>query len=214
MAEQVGVVRARLFEALAEGGLMTTSEVTSVLQRAGVDVDSGRVHALLTSEALRGTVTAGTRDVAGIARVAVWRLAARPVLCWEKPEKAESYEAWARYQAECAPPGTYVPNMSDAWKARWKARMLGQRSGDLRVEVRKSTGIYRGGSVQVKLVAGDDGTVTMSMNGTAELTRQEFTELGAAVAEARAAMEAWRAGQSCQALPEGVKATAEGDGDR
>jgi hypothetical protein len=114
------------------------------------------------------------------------------VLTWEKPPQAEPYEQWAACQADSAPPGTYAPNMDDGWKLRWKAKMRGLRKGDLRVEIRKSTGVRHAGSVQVLIIVGEDGTVCMSMNGAAEFSRDDWQQLFSAVAEARRAMVRFR----------------------
>ena len=115
------------------------------------------------------------------------------VLTWDKPAQAKSYEEWASYQADSAPPGTYQPNMSDSAKEMWKAKLCGQRGGQLYVEIRKSVGVQHSGSVQVKIVVHEDGFVQTSMNGTAGWSQQEFLELGQAVEEARHAMAAYRA---------------------
>lgn len=114
------------------------------------------------------------------------------VLDWGKPPQAQPHEEWAAYEADGAPPGTYQPNMDDAWKERWKAKLLGQRSDELRVEIRKSTSVSRAGSVQVKIIVFEDGSVLMSMNGTASLSADDFTSMYLAVGEARLAMSAWR----------------------
>jgi hypothetical protein len=114
------------------------------------------------------------------------------VLTWEKPPPEQPYGQWASYQADSTPPGTYVPNMDDGWKASWKAVLRGQRGPGLRVEIRKSSSIRRGGSVQVKIVVSEDGSIQMSMNGTAEFTGGEFRELGGAIGEAMDAMCRYR----------------------
>lgn len=111
------------------------------------------------------------------------------VLCWDKPPLAQPYADWAAYQADSAPPGTYMPNMSDEWKNRWKAKLLGQRSprySRLRVEVRKT--VTGGPYAQVLIVVYHDGQVRMSMNGAAHFSKREFAELQLAVTEAREAM--------------------------
>lgn len=123
------------------------------------------------------------------------------VLEWGTAPKAEPYEQWARYQADDAPPGTYAPNMDDDWKSRWKARMAGQKSGALRVEVRKTTSITRGSSVQVLVIVHEDGSVQMSMNGTAEITAADLTDMYLGVAEARQAMTTWRAEHPRAVIP-------------
>lgn len=115
------------------------------------------------------------------------------VLTWERPPKAETYEDWAAWQADSAPPGTWVPNMDDAWKLKWKAKMAGQRSGDLRVEIRKSTGVRHAGSVQVLIIVSEEGTVTVSMNGAAGFSGEDWQQMYSAVAEARRAITRFRA---------------------
>lgn len=114
------------------------------------------------------------------------------VLTWEMPPRAVPVEEWKAYEADGAPPGTYQPNMNREWQERWKAKMAGQRGDELRVEIRKSTSVSRAGSVQVKIIAYEDGSVNMSMNGTASLSADDFTNMYLAVGEARLAMTAWR----------------------
>lgn len=125
-------------------------------------------------------------------RHGLWVTGPPQLLVWDKPPQAGPYEQWASCQADSAPPGTYQPNMSPAWMARWKATMRGQRSEDLmedlRVEIRKSVASGHH-SAQAKIVVCLSGEVLMSMNGTAEFTAQEFAELPLAVAEAREAMQ-------------------------
>lgn len=186
-------VREAAMRLLREHGPLTTSTLTGMMNRQGVEADSGKVSALLTAEVMDGTVRAEAAGGKG-GRGPLWRLTARQVLCWDRPPQEALYEEWARYQADGAPPGTYSPNMTDEWKARWKARMLGRRGGELRTEVRKSTTIGPGGSVQVKLVITEEGQVTMSMNGAASFSAGEFRDMGLAVAEAITAMAEHRAG--------------------
>lgn len=121
-----------------------------------------------------------------------WSLVPLQVLCWDKAPKAQDPAERAQWWGGGIP-GAYAPNMDEQWMARWKARLAGQRGHELRVEVRKTTCITRGSSVQVLLVAWEDGQVGMSMNGTAEFSPQDWADMQAAVGEARAAMAAWRA---------------------
>lgn len=115
-----------------------------------------------------------------------------PVLTWEIPPKAVPHEEWAKYEADSAPPGTYVPNMDAEWMAKWKAKLYGTRSGELRTEIRKTFSITRGSSVQGKFVVYEDGTMQVSMNGTAGFTEQDAADFFAAIAEARDMMGRWR----------------------
>jgi hypothetical protein len=103
------------------------------------------------------------------------------VLAWAKPLPVMTTQEWRAISADSAPPGVYVPNMSEADRAAWKAKAVGGR--DPRVEIRKTAG-----GTQVLIVVRAAG-VRMSMNGPAEFTRDEWPELDAAVAEARSVLE-------------------------
>jgi hypothetical protein len=190
---------------IAETGPVTTGDLLARVHEAGLRA--------ATPEQLIGLLEAGKAQ--GIFAVSVerragtfslgypqWRLTGQslangqcrePVLVWDKPPKAESYEDWASYQADSAPPGTYVPNMNDDWKRAWKATMAGQRSRDLRIEVRKSVQVRHAGSVQVKAVVYETGDVLMSMNGVAGFSPAAWAELQQAVTEAHDAMRSYRA---------------------
>lgn len=202
------IVRERALAILAAEGPMTTAELLGSLLRGGLEADSGQVHALLTAEALAGVVKVGSREEDG-ARVPMWRLARHSLLAWERPPRAEDAAVRAEYWGGGIP-GAYAPNMSREWMSRWKAVMEGTRKPPLRVTIRKSTGITRGSSCQVKVIAAEDGLVTMSMNGTATFGAGEWAELFQAVAEARAAMARNQAEKSYQDLPGHVRAAVEG----
>lgn len=209
---KAGIVRERALGILAGEGPLTTAALTEALLRGGLEVDSGQVHAMLTAETLAGCVKVGSTKQGG-QMVPLWRLARRSLLTWEKPPKAEDPAVRAEYYGGGIP-GAYAPNMSQEWMGRWKAVMEGTRVPPLRVVVRKSTGITHGSSCQVKLIAGEDGSVVMSMNGTAAFGAGEWAELHQAVGEARAAMARYRAEKSYQELPPRVHAAVEEAGDR
>jgi hypothetical protein len=59
------------------------------------------------------------------------------VLSWDKPKKARSTaEHNARNSSDTGVDGTYVPNMSEKDRLRWKAKLVtGQ---DPRIEIRKT----------------------------------------------------------------------------
>lgn len=61
------------------------------------------------------------------------------VLMWDKPKRVMSKEDWAENQADGAPPGTYVPNMSEKDRMRWKAKLVGQKTGFPQVELRRDS---------------------------------------------------------------------------
>jgi hypothetical protein len=105
------------------------------------------------------------------------------VLRWDKPVRAMTDEEWRAISADSAPPGVYVPNMSQADRLAWKARAI--RGKDTRVEIRKSTQ-----ATQVLIIVRRGPQVRMSMNGPAEFTVTEWYELGRVVAEAAAVLSA------------------------
>lgn len=114
-----------------------------------------------------------------------------------------STDEWKSISADGAPPGVYVPNMSDADAQTWRAKLTGVRT-EPQVEIRKSVG-----GVNVTLVVGLDGynykyykrnderwptegtrglNVHVAMNGPLRLTFDAFhtftDELDSAVREA------------------------------
>jgi hypothetical protein len=104
----------------------------------------------------------------------------RSVLMWDKPAKVMTTEEWQAISADSAPPGVYVPNMSDADRAAWKAKAI--KGQDPRVEIRKTAG-----GTQVLIIVRPE-SVRMSMNGSATFTQEEWGELGTAVTEAAGAI--------------------------
>lgn len=105
------------------------------------------------------------------------------VLVWGRPAKVMTDEEWRSISADSAPPGVYVPNMSDADRAAWKAKAIKGR--DPRVEIRKTAG-----GTQVLIIVRPGPRVRMSMNGPAEFTVQEWYGLGQVVAEAASVLGA------------------------
>ena len=207
---EVEDVRAAMMQALAEGGELTTDELTIRLNavRAGeglAAVTTGQVHALLTAAAIAGEVRVSTRPASPF-NIATWAVKGE-LLAWGDPPRAQDPAERAEYWGGGIP-GAYAPNMSEAWMSRWKAELAGTRKGPLRVIVRKSTGVTRGTCCQVKLIIAEGGDVTMSMNGTAELTAREFADLRRVAAEAHAAMARWRADRTMPGKAAGKAVTA------
>ena len=60
------------------------------------------------------------------------------VLMWEKPKQVMSKEERASYQADGAPPGTWMSNMSHEDSMRWKAKIVGKTTGCPQVELRRN----------------------------------------------------------------------------
>jgi|SRR5579885_1980260 len=129
------------------------------------------------------------------------------VLCWDKPKKVMSKEEWAEsYGADGAPPGCYQPNMSQADRKKWKAKLVGQKAGFPQVEIRKDSTViivslngykykqYDTRRSQENLAKArkfnrnesfaDWPTVHVATAGAMQLTFQELDELQSAIQEA------------------------------
>ena len=124
--------------------------------------------------------------------------AAKTVLCWDKPKRAMPVEDWKGISADSAPPGVYVPNMSDADRKKWKAKLVGTKTGHPQVEIRKSAGSEMLIIVSLKGVRevshrGDrihkGVNIKMSMNGPAMLSFQDAADLQLAINEAHQKLE-------------------------
>lgn len=121
------------------------------------------------------------------------------VLRRDKPPKIMSTEKWQQISADSAPPGVYMPNMSDADAATWRAKLIGGR--DRRVEIRitvigperaappRSWARSLVNHAQVLIIVEED-TVRMSANATMDFRNQVWDELVQAIAEARQALAA------------------------
>lgn len=126
------------------------------------------------------------------------------VLTWDKPPQALETEDWKRISADGAPPGVYHPNMSPEDMLLWKAKIVGTRQGDPRVEIRKTvigSEPYGSGRPERRWTAcaqmlmivwppSSDGRsrVRISLNGTADFSPREHAELERAVHEAQNAL--------------------------
>lgn len=58
------------------------------------------------------------------------------LLSFAKPKKERTFEEHERMYASDSVPGTYVPNMSLADRLRWKAKLVGTKSGNHQIEIR------------------------------------------------------------------------------
>ncbi len=59
------------------------------------------------------------------------------ILSFVKPKKALSTEDWKnQHSADGAPPGVYVPNMSEEDMLKWKAKVVGSKDGNHQIEIR------------------------------------------------------------------------------
>ncbi len=63
------------------------------------------------------------------------------ILMWERPKQRVSKKAWKEeYGFDGGPDGGYQPNMSQDDAQRWKAKLVGTRTGFPQVEIRKQAG--------------------------------------------------------------------------
>lgn len=119
------------------------------------------------------------------------------VLSWDKPEKVVSTEEWASWQADSAPPGTYVPNMSKEDMRKWKAKRVGFKSGHPQIEIRKDStviivSLYGGYKYKHygKYSPSTEGiNLHIATAGPIQWTWQEWAECQEAIQEARAILE-------------------------
>ena len=100
------------------------------------------------------------------------------ILSFEKPKKILSTEEHnERYSSDTNIAGTYVPNMSQEDRLKWKAKKIGGPTP--RVEIRKTVM-----SAQVLLIVYKTG-LRMSANGRMIFDNKVWEELQTAVKEAR-----------------------------
>lgn len=100
------------------------------------------------------------------------------MLIWEKPKKLKTtQEHNDTYGADGAPPGAYVPNMSNEDKLKWKAKRITGK--DYRVEIRKTII----GTQMVVIVRPD--SIKISANGPINMSHIEFNEFNVAIKEAK-----------------------------
>jgi len=59
------------------------------------------------------------------------------LLFWGKTEKTMPIDDWKSISADGAPLGVYTSNMSREDRLKWKAKLVGQKTGKLAVEIRK-----------------------------------------------------------------------------
>ena len=77
------------------------------------------------------------------------------ILSFAKPKKARSTDAHNKMNSsDCGVEGTYVSNMSQEDKKKWKAKVVGSRSGNHQIEIRSE----QSGSNIVVVVNGEMAT--------------------------------------------------------
>lgn len=117
------------------------------------------------------------------------------VLSFAKLKKVMTKEEHQSYTAEGAPPGTYVSNMSDVDRKKWKAKVVGSQSLNFQIELRSE----KSGSNLLAIVngkmpdydpkepfawQGQPHQMKLSANGPMFFGPKEWDEFMAAVAEA------------------------------
>ena len=121
------------------------------------------------------------------------------ILFWDKPKPIMSKEERMDISADSAPPGVYVSNMSDEDRRKWKAKLVGHKSGHPQVEIRKDSTViivslhggyrykYYGPD---KVGTGDTNGINLHIAsaGPMQLTFEEFEEMKLAVEEAKEAL--------------------------
>jgi uncharacterized protein YigE (DUF2233 family) len=110
------------------------------------------------------------------------------ILTFGKPKRAMSKEAHQSISADGAPPGVYVPNMSKVDAMKWKAKLVGQKTGRHQIEIRRDgVVIIVGGEKGYKYKWYDKrkpNMVHLATSGPMILTDTEFEQMVLAVSEA------------------------------
>tara|TARA_Y100001935_G_C17129870_1_gene420046 strand:- start:363 stop:725 length:363 start_codon:yes stop_codon:yes gene_type:complete len=108
------------------------------------------------------------------------------VINWNKPKRARPKAEHDQLSFDGGPPGGYIPNMSREDTLKWRGKLIGGK--DPRVEIRKSCNV---GGTQILIVVRHSGKperdktdLRLSMNGTSELSFEEFTQMQHAINEA------------------------------
>lgn len=118
------------------------------------------------------------------------------VLSWDKPAQIMTQEQREReFSADCAVPGTYVPNMSNEDIAKWKAKRVGFKAGHPQIEIRKDTAVIvvsLGGGYRYKHYTPEETrkvNIHIASAGPIQWTFNEFNDFVGAVQEARTILQ-------------------------
>lgn len=109
------------------------------------------------------------------------------ILSFDKPEKVMSDAKWKSISADGAPPGVYIPNMSEEDKEKWKGKLI--KGKNPRIEIRKTfNGL--GYCAQVLIVVWKDvseefADVVISSNGKIGASFQQMEEMHQVINEAK-----------------------------
>lgn len=99
------------------------------------------------------------------------------ILRWDVPKKVKTVQQWREsYGFDGGPDGGYQPNMSEADKLSWKAKITGKKLGYPQVEIRKTT--ERGSQVVIIVNLGDGYNYKYYRAEQEEQERQYYLSLG------------------------------------
>jgi hypothetical protein len=115
------------------------------------------------------------------------------ILSFEEPKKVrDTKEHNEMYMSDCNVAGTYVPNMSEEDRLKWKAKHI--KGSDERIEIKKGFGgtqvvivVYKNivkGNWQERIEGHDN--VRISVNSKIHMTFEEYEEFKQAIDEAKA----------------------------
>jgi hypothetical protein len=116
------------------------------------------------------------------------------LITWNKPAKVRPTEEHNdRFSSDTGIPGTFVPNMSQEDRLKWKGKIVNRRKPSCHIEIRKS---FPSGANLLIIVAlkgysanngkdEDFSGVRISLNGPAKMSPQEFRDLYRVVEEAQ-----------------------------
>lgn len=118
------------------------------------------------------------------------------ILSFEKPEKIRSTEEHNKmFSSDCGVAGTYVPNMSEEDRKKFKAKHI--KGEDERIEIRVEMGsniliiVYKNSKVvkydfhNYKEYAKNHQNIQISMNGKLDLSFEQWENIGKAINEAK-----------------------------
>jgi hypothetical protein len=116
------------------------------------------------------------------------------VLSFDRPKPVRSNsEHNNTFVADSAPPGAYVPNMSEEDSLKWKAKRINKGKEDERIEIQKkfswhngkSYPNHEGYSAQTKIIVQKkEPRIIMSTNGKIAMSSDDVINFQQAIAEA------------------------------
>jgi len=134
------------------------------------------------------------------------------IICWDKPKKIRSTEKHnAMHSSDSGVDGTYVPNMSEKDRRKWKGKLT-QTTTSPQVEIRKDTFViivgldgynykqYRRIPITGYGINTKDFNIHIAAAGPIQLSFNEWNEFIMAVAEAREFLQRLKQDQELRKL--------------